>query len=56
MKTISSLRNEIEAWKSLQRQIHDLTDLANMGDESLRADMEAEFPNSKPTLKNARLR
>jgi peptide chain release factor 2 len=50
MKTISSLRNEIEAWKSLQRQIHDLTDLANMGDESLRADMEAEISKLEADL------
>jgi peptide chain release factor 2 len=50
MKTISSLRNEIETWKSLQRQIHDLTDLANMGDESLRADMEAEISKLEADL------
>jgi peptide chain release factor 2 len=50
MKMISSLRNEIEAWKSLQRQIHDLTDLANMGDESLRADMEAEISKLEADL------
>jgi peptide chain release factor 2 len=50
MKTISSLRNEIEAWKSLQQQIHDLTDLANMGDESLRVDMEAEISKLEADL------
>lgn len=50
MKTISSLRNEIEAWKSLQQQTHDLTDLANMGDESLRADMEAEISKLEADL------
>jgi len=50
MKTISSLRNEIEAWKSLQQQTHDLTDLANMVDESLRADMEAEISKLEADL------
>jgi peptide chain release factor 2 len=50
MKTISSLRSEIEAWKSLQQQTHDLTDLANMGDESLRADMEAEIAKLEADL------
>lgn len=42
MKTVSALKDEVETWASIQRQIHDLTDLASLGDESLRADLEAE--------------
>jgi peptide chain release factor 2 len=50
MKTISSLRNDVEAWKGLQQQIHDLTDLADLGDESLRGDMEAEIAKLEADL------
>jgi peptide chain release factor 2 len=50
MKTIAALRNEVDAWKSLQQQIHDLTDLAGMDDESLRADLEAELTKLEADL------
>jgi peptide chain release factor 2 len=50
MKTISSLRNELDSWKTLQQQIRDLTDLANLGDESLRADMEVEIAKLEADL------
>ena len=43
MKTISSLRDEVEGWTKLKQQVHDLIDLASLDDESLRADLEAEI-------------
>ncbi len=43
MKTVSNLREEVETWKKIKNQIHDLTDLAKLGDESLRADLETEI-------------
>ncbi len=43
MKTVSNLRNEVEAWASINQQIHDLTELANLGDDSLRIDIETEI-------------
>ncbi|MBK9781399.1 MAG: peptide chain release factor 2 [Anaerolineales bacterium] len=42
MKTVSSLRDEVDAWASIKQQLHDLTDLVTLGDESLRDDLEAE--------------
>lgn len=43
MKTVSALKDEVEAWASIKRQINDLTDLVGLGDDSLRADLEAEI-------------
>lgn len=43
MKTVSALKDEVEAWTSIKRQINDLTDLVGLGDDSLRADLEAEI-------------
>jgi len=42
MKTVSGLRNETETWASIKQQIHDLTELASLGDNSLREDLESE--------------
>jgi peptide chain release factor 2 len=42
MKTVSALRGDVEFWNSIKRQIHDLTELAGLGDESLRAELEGE--------------
>lgn len=43
MKTVSALKDEVEAWTSIKRQINDLTDLTGLGDDSLRADLETEI-------------
>jgi peptide chain release factor 2 len=50
MKTISNLKDEVETWKKIKRQIHDLTDLAKLDDESLRADLESEITNLESDL------
>ena len=42
MKRIASLRNEIEGWRSLERRITDGLELAELGDESLDGELEAE--------------
>jgi peptide chain release factor 2 len=50
MKTASTLRNEAESWNSLKRQVHDLSDLAKLDDESLRADLESEIAKLEADL------
>lgn len=42
MKHISSLRNDIEGWRSLERRIADALELAELGDESLDTELTAE--------------
>lgn len=43
MKTLSNLRDDVEGWNRLKQQAHDLTDLAGLDDESLRAELETEI-------------
>lgn len=43
MKSVASLREEVEAWSKIKQQAHDLTDLVNLSDESLRPDLEKEI-------------
>lgn len=43
MKTVSSLREDVESWNSLKNHIHDLIDLVKLDDESLRADIDGEL-------------
>ena len=42
MKRISSLCNDIEGWRSLERRISDALELAELNDESLDAELSAE--------------
>jgi peptide chain release factor 2 len=42
MKKLSDLRNEVEYWQGLQKRIQDTLELAEIGDESLRAELESE--------------
>jgi peptide chain release factor 2 len=42
MKRLSSLREEVESWTSLQDRIRDALELASLEDESLRAELEPE--------------
>ncbi|MEX2160307.1 MAG: peptide chain release factor 2 [Anaerolineales bacterium] len=42
MKRISSLRGEIESWRSLEKRIADALELAMLEDASLEAELEAE--------------
>ncbi len=43
MKTVSSLRSDVESWTALKQQIHDLMELAKLDDDSLRGDLESEI-------------
>lgn len=42
MKDLSDLKSEIDGWQGIQKRITDSIELAEMGDESLRTDLEAE--------------
>jgi peptide chain release factor 2 len=42
MKQISELRDEVDGWRKLEKRVHDSTELAEMDDESFRADIEKE--------------
>lgn len=42
MKNLSNLREEVESWRAFQRRLTDLMDLAKIGDESLRGELESE--------------
>ena len=50
MKTISNLRDEVDSWKLLNQQIHELTELAKLDDESLRSDLESEIQKIESDL------
>ena len=41
-KQVSDLRSEIEAWRQFEQRVHDALELAQMGDDSLRAELEDE--------------
>ncbi len=43
MKTVSSLRSEVDSWNVIKQQIHDLTDLVQLNDVSLRPELETEI-------------
>ncbi|HSB91349.1 MAG TPA: peptide chain release factor 2 [Anaerolineales bacterium] len=42
MQRLARLREEVGSWTHLRQRIHDALELANLGDESLRPDLEAE--------------
>lgn len=50
MKTVSALRDEVESWNALKAQIKDLKDLAELGDESLRGEIEGEIAKIEADL------
>ncbi len=42
MKRLTALRDEVEGWRALEQRLNDALELANLQDESLRPDLEAE--------------
>jgi len=50
MKTLSSLRDEVVSWNSIRQRLHDLTELAQMDDESLRGELETEISSLESEL------
>ncbi|CAG1004723.1 Peptide chain release factor 2 [Anaerolineales bacterium] len=50
MKTVSALRDEVESWRSFKQRLHDLTELTQLGDESLRGELETEISSLEADL------
>jgi len=50
MKTVASLRDEVDAWNSIKHRLHDLTELAQLDDESLRGELETELAGLEAEL------
>jgi peptide chain release factor 2 len=50
MKTVSGLRDEVEAWNSIKQHLHELTELARLDDESLRSELETEIASLEADL------
>jgi peptide chain release factor 2 len=50
MKTVSSLRDDVESWNSLKTHIHDLIEIAKLDDESLRGEIEGEITKLEDDL------
>jgi len=50
MKTVSSLRDDVQSWSALKQHIHDLAELARMDDDTLRADIESELKDIEADL------
>ena len=42
MKQYTTLKSEVESWRSFSRRLHDTLELAQLNDDSLRADLETE--------------
>lgn len=50
MKKLSSLREEVESWRQLQQRVQDALELAELEDESLRAELEREITDVEKEL------
>ncbi len=50
MKTISSLRDDVGSWNLLKQRLYDLTELAQLDDESLRSELETETASLEAEL------
>lgn len=50
MKSVSSLRSEVDGWYVIKQQVHDLAELAKLEDESLRPELEAEIQKLESEL------
>ncbi len=56
MRRIASLRNELETWRGLEKNIADNLELAELRDESLRAELEAETKAIEQSVDQRELR
>ncbi len=50
MKILSTLRDDVHTWQKLKRHLHDLTELAQLDDDSMRADLENEVSKLEADL------
>lgn len=51
MKKLSAVRNEVDGWNHLQKQVKELLELSQLEDESLREDIEPEIIKIEEDLK-----
>jgi peptide chain release factor 2 len=56
MRRIASLRDELEAWRALEKRIADALELAELRDESLRVDLESETKAIEQSVDQRELR
>lgn len=56
MKRIAAMRADIDGWRGLEKRSADALELANLGDESLRADLETETQAIQAELDQRELR
>jgi peptide chain release factor 2 len=50
MKQYNNIKNEVESWRKFSNQLHDTLELAQLDDESLRADLETEIDSIEADL------
>lgn len=50
MKQYNTLKNEVESWRGFSQRLHDALELAQLDDESLRAELETEIATIEPEL------
>jgi len=50
MKQYNAVKTEIESWRDFSRRLHDALELAQLDDESLRADLETEIESIEADL------
>ena len=55
MKKLAEVREEVESWHDLQRAVNDTLELANMGDETFRSDLELEVLKIEKVLASREL-
>ena len=56
IKTANVLRREVESWSKFSSRIQDAIELAELGDESLRAELEEEVENIEKELQKRSFR
>jgi len=49
-KAAASLRDEVESWRAFEQRVRDARELAELGDESMRAELEAEITQIETEL------
>jgi peptide chain release factor 2 len=55
MKKLSEIRDDVEGWRKLEKRIADTLELSEMGDESMRPDLENELSDVEQELSRREL-
>ena len=50
MKQYNNTKAEVDSWRDFSRRLHDALELAQLDDESLRADLESEVSSIEAEL------